>query len=101
VVHVRGREVVVVAWHGEFFALRNVCPHQSQEFVKGKVCHDIAATPDGELTLMDPVLVCPWHNWPYDLRSGQCSVDPMKRVRAYDVRAVNGRVLIRTAGRGS
>jgi nitrite reductase/ring-hydroxylating ferredoxin subunit len=95
VVNVYGREVVVIGWKGEFFALRNICPHQSQSFVRGKVCYDLVGTPNGELALSEPVLVCPWHNWPYDLRTGKCTVDPTKRVRTFEVRVDEGRVMIR------
>jgi 3-phenylpropionate/trans-cinnamate dioxygenase ferredoxin subunit len=94
VVTVEGREVVVVRWKGELFALRNVCPHQSQRFVHGTVCHDLTSTLDGELTSGEAILVCPWHNWPFDLRTGQCTVDALKRVKVFDVRVVDNRVLI-------
>jgi nitrite reductase/ring-hydroxylating ferredoxin subunit len=98
VVRVAGREVVVVLWRGEFFALRNVCPHQSGSFLRGLVCHDITASPAGSLEVGEPVIVCPRHCWPYELRTGQCTVDPRKRVRVYDVRIDQSRVLV-SAGR--
>lgn len=95
IVRVAGREVVVVKWDDEFFALRNVCPHQSQSFINGLVCWDVTAPgPDGDLALTEPVIVCPWHCWPYELRTGRCTVDPLKRVRAFGVAVEEGRVIV-------
>jgi nitrite reductase/ring-hydroxylating ferredoxin subunit len=95
VVDVAGREVVVVRWEGEVYALRNVCPHQSQSFVKGAVRREIGATPDGALHLKEPVLACPWHCWPFELATGRCTIDARKRVRTFEVSVLEGRVLIR------
>jgi nitrite reductase (NADH) small subunit len=33
------------------------------------------------------LVVCPWHKWDYDVRTGRCPVDPKMRVRRYAVRA--------------
>jgi nitrite reductase/ring-hydroxylating ferredoxin subunit len=41
-----------------------------------------------------PLIACPRHVWTFDLRSGQCTVDPSLRVRAYNVEARGGRVLV-------
>lgn len=94
VVHVEGREIVVIHWNGSFYGLRNVCPHQAQTFQAGNVCQDLTASLDGELTLGDAVLVCPWHNWPFDIRTGQCTVDELKRVRTFAVSTIDGRVVV-------
>jgi nitrite reductase/ring-hydroxylating ferredoxin subunit len=94
-VRVHSREVVVVKWNACFFALRNVCPHQSQRLHTGTVRHEVTARLDGELEFGEAVLVCPWHNWPFALRTGHCTVDPRKRVRSFDARVEQGRVVIR------
>lgn len=93
-VRVNARGVVVVKWRTSLFALRNVCPHQSQRLHTGTVCREVTASVDGELAFGEPVLVCPWHNWPFALRTGRCTVDPHKRVRSFDVRVERGRVIV-------
>jgi nitrite reductase/ring-hydroxylating ferredoxin subunit len=93
-VSVNSREVVVVRWRTGLFALRNVCPHQSQRLHTGTVRHDVTASVDGELEFGELVIVCPWHNWPFALRTGRCTVDPQKRVRSFDVRVERGRVIL-------
>jgi nitrite reductase (NADH) small subunit len=90
------KEIVVMCWRGEVFALRNVCPHQSQSFESGLVRGAIVAADVGDVSVDDrePVLLCPWHTWPYSLRTGRCMVDPKLAVSRYDVTIENGRVLI-------
>jgi len=41
-----------------------------------------------------PLIACPRHVWTFDLRTGQCTVDPRLRVRAYAVKERDGRVLV-------
>jgi nitrite reductase/ring-hydroxylating ferredoxin subunit len=71
-------EVVLAKWRGEIFALRNVCPHQSQSFERGLIRASIGGPHVGEVSIDDenPVLLCPWHTWPFSLRTGKCAVDP-------------------------
>jgi 3-phenylpropionate/trans-cinnamate dioxygenase ferredoxin subunit len=98
IVTVGGRKVVVVHWNGEFYGLRNVCPHQTQSFERGGVYFQLAPGERlGEMVVSDtPVIACPWHTWSFNLRNGQCTVDPKLRVRAYTVTVQDGRVLVST-----
>jgi nitrite reductase/ring-hydroxylating ferredoxin subunit len=100
---VGGRDVVLVRWRGEVYALRDVCPHQSASFLFGTV-HDLV-TGDaalGELAVdrSDPVIKCPWHAWQFRLRTGECLVDPALRTRTYAVTVRDGTVLLDMGGRG-
>lgn len=58
-VEVEGRSVIVVNVDGEPYAFANVCPSQG------------ARLPLDGGKLSGPVLVCPWHNCAYDVRSGK------------------------------
>ena len=56
VVALRERQVVVF-WHdGDAHALDNVCIHKQRELSKG--------------TILNGRIVCPGHQWAYDLRTG-------------------------------
>ena len=52
--------------------------------------------PGDEITMEDsePVLVCPWHGWQYDVATGRCLHDPDTQVRAYEVKVEDGRVWV-------
>jgi nitrite reductase/ring-hydroxylating ferredoxin subunit len=96
VVEVSGREVCVVQADGEWFAVRNVCPHQTETLARGFVRPEIKAGKElGEFRVTDRLLIaCPRHCWAFDLRTGDCVVDPKLRVRAYSVAVEDGRVLV-------
>lgn len=93
---VNGREVVVVNAGDEWFAVRNICPHQTETLAKGLVRPEIKAGPElGTYRATERMLIaCPRHVWAFDLRTGHCVVDATLRVRAYTVSTDNGRVLL-------
>src|ERR1700733_10348 len=43
-----GREVAVVRWRGQIYAIRNLCPHQSEALVGGVVQSRITGAEGGE-----------------------------------------------------
>jgi nitrite reductase/ring-hydroxylating ferredoxin subunit len=99
-----GREVAICRWGDEVFAVRNVCPHQSESFRAGVVRAGLtAASPNGAACAdpSRPLLACPVHTWTYDLRTGACTVDPKLRVKTYPVEVRDGRVLVQTAREGA
>ena len=32
------------------------------------------------------ILRCPWHQWPFEIETGRCLVDPKVRVKTYPVK---------------
>lgn len=100
---VGGRDVILVRWRENVFALRNICPHQSQRFNGGRVhVRLVPGSGPGRpgLAADTPLLQCPMHAWDYDLRTGLCSVDTKVRVRTYATKVEAGRVLIDISARG-
>ena len=100
IVVAQGRDLVLVRFGREVFALRDVCPHQSKSFLGGVGRARIVGTVEvGDVVARDddPVLVCPFHGWEYQLRTGHCTTDPKLRVRRYPVEVKAGRVLIEIA----
>ena len=94
IVEVAGRSIGVFNVGGEFFALRNRCPHQGGPLCEGKLWGVLEATEPGEFAYSrgGRDLACIWHGWEFDIRTGQSWCDPAKlRVRSYDVRGRGGR----------
>src|SRR5947209_14718373 len=91
---VAGREVALIRVGDQVYAVRNVCPHQTQSFQGGRAQVRVeGASEIGEMEILDdPVLRCPWHGWEFRLEDGQCLVDPKLRVRTYGVAVRDGRV---------
>ena len=85
-----GRAIGIFNIDGEFFALRNRCPHQGGPLCEGKLSGLIESTRPGEYNYSrkDEIVRCPWHGWEFDLRTGQSWCDPGRlRVRAYEAGA--------------
>jgi 3-phenylpropionate/trans-cinnamate dioxygenase ferredoxin subunit len=89
IVQVGGRSIGVFNVGGEFFALRNRCPHQGGPLCEGVQFAPLRSAtpgeydrgPDGE------VIRCPWHGWEFEIRTGRSWFDPDRtRVRSYRAR---------------
>ena len=88
IVEVAGRSIGVFNLDGEFFALRNRCPHQGGPLCSGSLAGLISSSHPGEYNYSraGEILRCPWHGWEFDIRTGQSWFDPAHvRVRRYQV----------------
>jgi 3-phenylpropionate/trans-cinnamate dioxygenase ferredoxin subunit len=96
VLEVAGRSIGVFNVGGEYFALRNRCPHQGGPLCEGKLWGFLESSTPGDYrySRQGEILRCPWHGWEYDLRTGQSYFDPAQvRVRSYEVRVEPGGTL--------
>jgi nitrite reductase/ring-hydroxylating ferredoxin subunit len=97
IVEVLGRSIGIFNVNGEFFALRNRCPHQGGPLCAGRLFGVLLPGLPGEYHFTRPgeLLRCPWHGWEFDIRTGQSWFDPARtRVRAYEVSVASGEALI-------
>ncbi len=88
IVEVAGRSIGVFNLGGEFFALRNRCPHQGGPLCAGSLGGLIISSSPGDYhySRAGEMLRCPWHGWEFDIRTGQSWFDPARvRVRRYQV----------------
>lgn len=77
------RKIVLCRTPAGVHALDGTCPHRGG--------------PLGEGDLMGDELVCPWHLWAFDVRTGNCPGSTEVGVAAHDVKVEGGRVLVRLA----
>lgn len=92
IVDVAGRSIGLFNLGGEFFALRNRCPHQGGPLCEGRIWGALESTRPGEFTYSrgGEILACIWHGWEFDIRTGQSWCDPARlRVRSYEVEVVS------------
>ena len=76
-----GEKVVCVAnVQGAYSAMDNVCIHRGG--------------PLGQGIVMDGKIVCPWHGWMYDTKTGAADVDPSSRVQVYTLKVEGEDVMI-------
>ena len=99
---VDGVSVALVRWRDELFALRDVCPHQQGQVCRGFVRPVLESEEVGEAAVDRErgVIICPWHRWEYDLRTGVGLRRERFRLRTYRVEVVDGRLYIDLGRRG-
>jgi 3-phenylpropionate/trans-cinnamate dioxygenase ferredoxin subunit len=88
IVEVAGRSIAIFNLDGEFFALRNRCPHQGGPLCEGYQFSALSADAPGEYRHTRPgqLIRCPWHGWEFDITTGRSWFDPEgTRVRSYSV----------------
>lgn len=78
--HVRGNAYAICNVNGELHAVEGVCPH--------------AGGPLGQGALHDNMLVCPWHAWEYDCRTGENDFDPGIKLATYPVKTAGDDILL-------
>ncbi|MCG7205123.1 Rieske (2Fe-2S) protein [Streptomyces arenae] len=87
--------------NGEFYALKNTCPHMGGPLCKGTVRGTSAAevTPDGQPEVRweraGEIVSCPWHHWEFEIATGRTIFSSRQRVRGYPVSVVPADVLER------
>ncbi|MDZ7638072.1 MAG: Rieske 2Fe-2S domain-containing protein [Bryobacterales bacterium] len=72
-------QYVVCRMGDEVFVLEDECPHAGGPLSMGN--------------FSPPLLVCPWHAWEFDCRSGQCVHAANASVRSYPVEIRDGAIL--------
>lgn len=94
-------EVAVFKLDGEFFAWLNQCPHMGGPVCQGKMLAKVE-----ELIADDGTskgfafsktrlhVVCPWHGFEFDIRTGQHPGNSRARLRKIDVRLDGGDVVV-------
>lgn len=96
VVMASGRQLGVVRWRGEVFAVRNICPHQLGPICGGHTMPLIAPGDDGVARVHDDtlVIICPWHSWEFEARTGKATWSDRFKLKTYPAKVEGGRVLV-------
>ncbi len=102
IVRIEGREVGVFNLDGAFYALKNVCAHQGARVCLGKIGGTTlpSAVYEFRYGLEGRILRCPWHEWEYDITTGQSVFDPEVRVVTYPVEVAGGEIAVTIPARG-
>ncbi|HEX3437753.1 MAG TPA: Rieske (2Fe-2S) protein [Pseudacidobacterium sp.] len=66
---------------GEISAMDNVCPHRGGPLGQGMI--------EGNK------IICPWHAWAFDVKTGAAEHTPLARVEIYEVKIEGEDVLAR------
>ncbi|OLT09812.1 2Fe-2S ferredoxin [Pseudonocardia sp. CNS-139] len=101
VVTVDGREIGIFNLDGEFYAVRNRCPHQGGPLCSGIRTGAVSSPGPGRYDYDErgTILRCPWHQWEFEITTGRSWCEPDRvRVRAYPVSVETGAALAAEPG---
>src|SRR5215472_5440583 len=80
-----GDKMICVAnVNGTISAMDNVCLHRGGPLGQGEIEGD--------------KLVCPWHGWRWDPKTGQAAHDPNAKIALYPLKIENGEVMVEIDG---
>lgn len=65
---------------GEISAMDNLCPHRQGPLGQGNV-------ENGKV-------LCPWHGWAFDTKTGEAAHNPNAKVKVYEVKVEGDDVLV-------
>ncbi len=80
---VEGKEVAVFLLDEEFHAISNSCPHYGAQLCEGFV--------------RNATVMCPWHGWQFDIKTGKGMTMPGRDVKSFAVKVEDGQVKVATA----
>ena len=88
IVQIGANSVGVFNIDGEFFALKNLCPHQMAPLCLGRIGGTNLLSPVGEYVHghEGEIIRCPWHRWEFNIKTGRSVFNPHRvRVKSYEV----------------
>lgn len=96
------RLIGVIRLDDGVYAYENYCLHQGGPICLGEVLGKQEAILDDEKRIIaerfsetELHLICPWHGWEYDIRTGECVTDRNLHLRHIEVDIRDGHVFLR------
>jgi nitrite reductase (NADH) small subunit len=80
-VNVGERKLLVYHTADGFFASDSVCPHRGGPLAEGDLIRN--------------EIVCPWHLWGFDVRTGACPGNPEISIVTHEVRLEDDRIFVK------
>jgi 3-phenylpropionate/trans-cinnamate dioxygenase ferredoxin subunit len=80
-IRVEGLPVLLIKQLGQIYAIDNRCPHMACGFSGGSL--------DGN------IIICPCHDWRFDLKTGEYEDDPSMKLKSYEWKIKSGKILVK------
>jgi nitrite reductase (NADH) small subunit len=94
-------EIGVFRVNDEFYAWRNSCPHQGGPVCQGKLMQGVEERLDQERRSLGIHyrtgtinIICPWHGFEFDVRSGQYAGAAPLRLKRYPIEVRDGEIYV-------
>ena len=80
-IRIEGSPVLLIKQLGQIFAIDNRCPHMSCGFSGG--------------TLEGNVIICPCHDWRFNLKTGEYEDEPSMKLTIYEWKIESGKIWVK------
>jgi nitrite reductase/ring-hydroxylating ferredoxin subunit len=101
VLDIGGIEVGIFRLSGEFYAYENVCPHLAGPACQGKILPLTLEAVRDDLTSAGRIfskdrmnVICPWHGFEFDIRTGEHPTDKKFRLKPVPIRIDSGEIYV-------
>ncbi len=95
---VGGRRIAVACLaDGSYRAVADTCPHEMSSLANGRVEKMLVSNEVGRIRAADDkcVIICPWHNFEFDLDTGQSPCEPDRlRIATYRAEVEEDEVVV-------
>jgi len=81
IIEVGDKEIALFNYKGDYYAIDNICPHRG--------------APLGEGRIEEGILICPNHEWRFELKSGWCPQNPELSTEVYPIKVHEGKIYVR------
>jgi len=80
IILVDGQEIAVFNYKNEYFAILNKCPHKGGPLGEGRV--------------QEGIVICPNHEWRFELKTGNSMQNPEMKVKIFPVRIKDEKIYV-------
>ena len=80
IILVGGLEIAVFNYKNEYFAILNKCPHKGGPLGEGRV--------------QEGIVICPNHEWRFELKTGNSMQNPEMKVKIFPVRIKDEKIYV-------
>lgn len=101
VVQLEGRDIGVFKLDGEYRAYTSWCAHQGGPACEGRLSGTTKAHLDTDTRQVElewvregEILLCPWHGWEFDVKTGQALARKDVKLPSCQVRVEEGNVVV-------
>jgi 3-phenylpropionate/trans-cinnamate dioxygenase ferredoxin subunit len=82
-----GMSVGAIKLNDEYKLVLNVCPHAHAEICRGKISNLLTSDISDKTVKYEKdeqVLICPWHRWEFNLKTGKSILNEKLKIRIFD-----------------
>lgn len=96
IVDLDGDSIGVFNVDGEYYALRNFCPHKGAPLCEGTIGGTMLPSEPQTYNfgMENRLLRCPWHGWQIDLATGRPPFGQRGRVKTYTVTVEGEQIIV-------